>query len=310
MASPRVSVTHFTDPGCPWAYSAWPALATLQWRYGDQLEWRHVLIGLTESGRQYEERGYTPIMMARGNGRFRRYGMPFSPAVKDHVAGTSRACRAVVATRLQAPERQLAVLRALQFLQFTTPGLLDEDGDLLEALRQVPGIDAEAIVAAIDSPEVVEAYEADRAEARTAEGTPAHAQDKTARTDGAVRYTAPSLIFEADGRALMAGGFQSLLVYDAMLANLDPALERRGAPADLAELLAAFPDGLVTGEVAQVLAQATGAEPDRTEAEALLLDVVDAGGAVRVPLGDDALWLPPVGVAHGERIAGGRFAAA
>ncbi len=108
----------------------------------------------------------------------------------------------------------------------------------------------------------------------------------------------------------MAGGFQSLLVYDALLANLDPALERRGAPADLAELLAAFPDGLVTGEVAQVLAQATGAEPDRAEAEALLLEVVDAGGAVRVPLGDDAVWLPAAGVAHGDRLSGGRFAAA
>jgi 2-hydroxychromene-2-carboxylate isomerase len=306
----RVSVTHFTDPGCPWAYSAWPALATLQWRYGDQLEWRHVMIGLTEHGSQYEERGYTPIMMARGHGRFRRFGMPFSPAVKDHVAGTSRACRAVVATRLQAPEREVAVLRALQFLQFCSPRLLDDDADLLEALGPVAGIDAEAVVAAIDSPEVVAAYEADRAEARTAEGTPAHAQDKTARSDGPVRYTAPSLIFEAGGRTLMAGGFQSLLVYDAMLANLDPALERRGAPADLAELLAAFPDGLVTGEVAQVLAQATGAEPDRAEAEGLLLDVVDQGGAVRAGLGDDALWLPPTGVAHGDRVTGGRFAAA
>jgi 2-hydroxychromene-2-carboxylate isomerase len=307
----RITVTHFTDPGCPWAYSAWPALATLQWRYGDELEWRHVMIGLTEHAGQYEERGYTPMMMARTAGSFRRFGMPFGPAVKERVAGTSRACRAIVATRLQAPDRQLAVLRALQFLQFTTPGLLDRDEDLLEALRPVPGIDAEAIVAAIDSPEVLEAYEADRAEARTAEGTPAHAQDKTARTDGPVRYTAPSLVFEApDGRSLTAGGFQSLLVYDALLANLDPALERRGAPADLAELLAAFPDGITTGEVAQVLAQATGAEPDRTAAEDQLLEVVDAGGAVRVPLGDDAVWLSPTSVALGDRLSGGRFAAA
>ncbi len=307
----RISVTHYTDPGCPWAYSAWPALATLQWRYGDQLEWRHVLIGLTERAEQYEERGYTPIMMARTGSRFRRFGMPFGPAVKARVSGTSRACRAVVATRLEAPERQLAVLRALQFMQFTTPGLLDEDADLLEALRDVPGIYAEAIVAAIDRPDVVEAYEADRADARTAEGTPAHFQDKTARTDGPVRFTAPSLTFTTpDGRSLMAGGFQSLLVYDALIANLDPALERRGAPSDLSELVAAFPDGITTGEVAQVLAQATGSEPDRAEAEGLLLDVVHAGGAVRAPLGDDALWLPPTSVAHGGRAAAGRFATA
>ncbi|MCW3015705.1 MAG: hypothetical protein JWO02_2797, partial [Solirubrobacterales bacterium] len=29
-----ISVTHFSDPGCPWAYSASPAIAALQWRYG------------------------------------------------------------------------------------------------------------------------------------------------------------------------------------------------------------------------------------------------------------------------------------
>ena len=34
----KVEVTHFSDPGCPWAYSASPALAVLRWRYGDR--WR------------------------------------------------------------------------------------------------------------------------------------------------------------------------------------------------------------------------------------------------------------------------------
>ncbi|MGA7705519.1 MAG: DsbA family protein [Solirubrobacteraceae bacterium] len=40
-----IEVTHFTDPGCPWAYSASPALAVLQWRYGVQLRWRLVTLG-------------------------------------------------------------------------------------------------------------------------------------------------------------------------------------------------------------------------------------------------------------------------
>ena len=47
-------VTHITDPGCPWAYSIEPSITTLRWRYGDQLEWRIVLIGLTESGAEYD----------------------------------------------------------------------------------------------------------------------------------------------------------------------------------------------------------------------------------------------------------------
>ena len=57
---PGVTATHFTDPACPWAYSARPAHARLRWRFGDQIEWRLVLIGLSESAEAYERRGYTP----------------------------------------------------------------------------------------------------------------------------------------------------------------------------------------------------------------------------------------------------------
>src|SRR5947208_25368 len=60
-----VAVRHFSDPGCPWAYSASPALAVLRWRFGDQLEWRLVTIGLTEHADQYVRRGYTPAGSAR-----------------------------------------------------------------------------------------------------------------------------------------------------------------------------------------------------------------------------------------------------
>src|SRR5689334_25327371 len=130
---PHVSATHFTDPGCPWAYSASPAIAALQWRYGDQLGWRHVMIGLTEDASQYEARGYTPLKMSRGYARFRRFGMPFATQPKSHVAGTSRGCRAIVAARLQAPEREFAVFRALHWMQVTATGPLDVDDDLRPA---------------------------------------------------------------------------------------------------------------------------------------------------------------------------------
>src|SRR5207244_4278750 len=49
-----IEVTHITDPGCPWAYSARPAHAALRFRYGDALTWRLVFIGLTEEASQYE----------------------------------------------------------------------------------------------------------------------------------------------------------------------------------------------------------------------------------------------------------------
>lgn len=268
-----IQVTHFTDPGCPWAYSASPALATLHWRYGDQLQWRMVMIGLVESARQYLDRGYTPERMAELE-RFERYGMPLGAPVKRRVAATSRACRAIVAARLREPAREQAVFRALQLAQFTTALVIDDDADLFTALRVVPGVDAEAIVAAIDSPKVVEAYERDRAEARTAEGSPTEAQGKAAQTDGPVRYTAPSLIFTTgDARSIEAGGFQPVEAYDVCLANLAPALERR-APAtedDLTDVFKAFPDGLTTAELAAVMTGGNDA-PDLERAGRVLAE--------------------------------------
>src|SRR3954454_22989013 len=286
-----VNVTPFSDPGCPWAYSASPALAVLRWRYGDQLNWRLAMVGLTETPDQYERRGYTTEGSALGRTIFRRYGMPLAPAPKRSVSATSPACRVVVAARLRAPEREDAVFRALQFAQFTTGALLDDPDDLCAALDGVPGVDAAALVAARDDDDVWAAYDADKAATRTAEGSPTAAQGKAAATDGPVRYTAPSLIFTRNGQRLEAGGFQPVEAYDVVIANLAPDLERRDPPEDVADLLAAFPDGLTTQEIAAV--RAWGNEPpDRREAERALISLVAHGKAERVALGDDALWRP------------------
>jgi 2-hydroxychromene-2-carboxylate isomerase len=285
-----VSATYYSDPACPWAYSASPALAVLFWRYGEGIDWRLVTIGLTESGEQYEKRGYTPAASARVYRRFRRYGMPFTTEPRRRIPGTSRACRAIVATRLSDPQREHEVFRALQLGWFTTPLVLDEDPDIAAALAFVPGLDADAVVGAIDDPAVVEAYEADRAEARSAAGAATESQGKAANTDGKVRFTAPSVVFEIDGRRLEAGGFQPVEAYDVAIANLDPALPRRPAPDDPLEALAELPWGLSTQEVAAIMARGNDA-PDRDAAEDALIELVATGAAERVPVGDDALWL-------------------
>src|SRR5919106_1488240 len=117
-----IEVTHFTHPGCPSAYSAWPGHTTLRWRYGVQLRWTLVVIGLTEDAAQYAARGYTPTRSAIGYGRFRRFAMRFQITPKARLSATAPACRAIVATRLAAPPLEDAALRALQFAQFTTTG--------------------------------------------------------------------------------------------------------------------------------------------------------------------------------------------
>jgi len=290
MVASTIAVTHFTDPGCPWAYSASPDLAVLRWRYGAQLTWRHVMIGLAEDPQLYLDRGYTPTRMATGYRGFRRYGMPFATAPKPRVGATSPACRALVATRLIAPEREEEAFRALQLAQFTSTMLLDEPDALLAALARVEGLDADAIVGAIESPAVRAAYEADRAESRTAEGGPTHFQGKSANSDGEERFTAPSLVFTgADGASLEAGGFQPVEAYDLCVANLDRSLERRAPAEDPVAVLRAFAYPLTTREVSAVMAPPMTA-PDDAAAEDALIAAAGAGVVARETLGDGALW--------------------
>jgi predicted DsbA family dithiol-disulfide isomerase len=302
MAAP-VKATLYTDPACPWAYSESPALAVLQWRYADRLDWRLVTIGLTETAAEYEARGYSPAMMARGYARFRRYGMPFATEPRSRLAGTGRACRAIVATRLRQPELETQVLRALQFGWFTTTLVLDRDEDIAEALRRVPGLDVEEIVARIDDPEVVAAYESDKQDARRALGGATEYQGKARNTDGEVRYTAPSLVFEsASGTRLEAGGFQPVEAYDVLIANFTDRPERREPPESPLEVIDFFRSPLATQEVAAVMARGNDA-PDRPAAEDALIELAAAGSVRRIPLGDDALWTRPDAVLSAARAA-------
>jgi protein-disulfide isomerase-like protein with CxxC motif len=290
MPSP-ISLTHFSDPGCPWAYSASPAHAVLRWRFGAQLQWRLVLIGLTEDHQQYVARGYTAVRSAQGYRRFRRYGMPFGGQPRERVTATGRACRLIVAARLADPASELDVFRALQLEQFTGTALLDTDDGLRAALARVEDrIDADALVAALDDPAVEAAYQEDRALARSAEGRPIDVQGRAANSDGAVRYTAPSVIFaEPAGASLEVGGFQPLEAYDTALANLAPDLERRPPATDPVDVVAALPYAPTTREVAACMAG--NLDPvDDDAAEAALIEAAGAGRVRREAIGSGALW--------------------
>jgi len=286
-----IAVTHFTDPGCPFAYSASPALAVLHWRYGEQLRWRLVTIGLAEDPQRYLDAGYTPTRSTLGqHGYFRRFGMPFLMVPRERVLATSRGCRAIVATRRLAPGREEEVLRALQLAWFNSTSLLDEDADIAHALARVQDLDVEAIIAAIDDQRTLAAYEQDKLETRQAEGGPTDFQGKARQTDGPVRYSAPSLVFENEaGQRLEAGGFQPLEAYDVLIANLDTRLQRQAPAEDPTAALRHFPAGLVTQEVAAIMAH-NNQTPDRDAAERALIELLGEGAVRRETLGDDALW--------------------
>jgi predicted DsbA family dithiol-disulfide isomerase len=286
----KIAVTHFTDPGCPWAYSESPALAVLRYRYREQLDWRLVTIGLAEDPQRYVDAGYTPLRSTVGNLRFRRYGMPMLAEARERIPATARACRAIVATRLLQPGLEYDVHRALQLAWFTTTLIPDEDAAIATALARVDGLDVANIVSAIDDGQTIAAYETDKQETRLAEGGPTHFQGKARQTDGPVRFSAPSLVFEtADGRRLEAGGFQPVEAYDVLIANLDPTLERHEPPADPLDALRRFPTGLVTQEIAAIMAL-NNETPDRDAAERALVEPLAQGSLTREPLADDALW--------------------
>lgn len=218
--------------------------------------------------------------------------MPFATAPKARASGTGRGCRAVVAAAALAPGSEWAVFRRLQLANFTGSVYLDDAESIREALQEVPVVDADAIAARIDDPDVVAEYERHRAEAHTAAGTPAEAQDKTATSDGAVRYTAPSLVFRRDGETAVAGGWQPLLSYDTLLANFAPELERTPPPDTPEPLFDYFRGGLTTAEVAALLAYGSDPVPDRATTEHMLGELSAEGRVTRVATGSDAVWLP------------------
>jgi protein-disulfide isomerase-like protein with CxxC motif len=287
----EIEVTFISDPGCPWGYSASPSLAALQWRYGPRLTWRLVTIGLADDASGYEARGYDPIMMGQRMEMFRQFGMPFTVGPRARLTGTGRACKALQAVRIISPGAEITAFRALQFGWFTTRMLMDEDDNIATALARVPGLDVDAVMGLLDDPAVDAAYQADKAEARTAAGSPAEFQGKAANTDGAVRYTAPSLIFSAGDRTLEAGGFQPMEAYDVIVANLDPSGSRRAVPDDRPEdVLREFPLGLSTQEVAEVMRTDIERPLNREAAAQSLIRAVGRGTVAVEPLGDDGLW--------------------
>src|SRR4051812_10894428 len=121
-----VCITDFTDPGCPWAYSAEPFRWRLRWLYGHDLTFKHRLVVLAEDPEEYLEKGFTPERQSNALKKIAaEHRMPIAPGLRPRMAGTAPACRAVVAARLRAPDREDALLRALRLRNFAGE-LLDE----------------------------------------------------------------------------------------------------------------------------------------------------------------------------------------
>jgi predicted DsbA family dithiol-disulfide isomerase len=274
-----VTITEFTDPACPWAYSAEPARLRVSWIYGEQIEWRLRLVGLADSPAVYLNLGFTPERQASAHTEMAaRYGMPFDLTVRPRMAATLPACRAVVAARLHAPERAWLLLRALRVRGMA--GALFDDPEMIAAAAADAGVDADELARWIEQPATAEALAADMDEARHPSAAALALDHKLAGWAGGRRYTCPSYeVAAGDGQRLAAPGFQPAAVYEALIANAAPTLTRRPTPENVAELLAWCEAPPATVEVAEVM------NIPIEQARAQLAQV-----ATLDPVGDDGFW--------------------
>ena len=289
---PTVAVTTYTDAACPWAFSAEPIRWRLRWRYGDQLEWRLRLVGLSKDGASYERMGFTPERAAASLRHFDRFGQPLSTATSRPVGGTWPACLAIVAVREhRGVDAAVTLLRALHVQTLAHARALSDEETIAAAARQ-SGIDPRELAAWRAEDAVRVAFEADLSAARRP--SPAalaldqklapSGEDWTGDADGPVlprRYTCPSYVLERDGRVLEAPGFHTALTIETLVANLAPELEQRPWPEDPLEVVRWAGEPLSTQEVAAVLNR----EEERDAVGAALREA----GATEHPAGNDAL---------------------
>src|SRR4051812_3634256 len=133
---PSLIIRDFTDPACPFAFSAEPARLRLRWLYGDQVEWRPRMVVLSESPDDYVERGFTPERQVGALEAIKsKYGMPIDTRRRPRMMATVHACRAVVAARLHAPDAEQALLRRVRIHPMGGGPIDEPAGDAARARR-------------------------------------------------------------------------------------------------------------------------------------------------------------------------------
>jgi predicted DsbA family dithiol-disulfide isomerase len=276
MTDPAVEVTLFTDPACPFAFSAEPARLRLRWHYGDGLRWEVRMIVLTL------EPGEAERLAEGAPGLQRRYGMPITPEPYSRPVSSQPACGAVVAARLNAPGTEQRLLRALR-VRTMAGGLLD-DPDLIAAAAVDAGLDPNGLERWTNDPATRAALDEDIAAARSPSPSARALDHKLGGPENERRYTAPSYeLRRRDGTASASvPGFNPVQAHEAALASIAPELDRRPQPDTVVELLSWAEVPLATAEVVAIM--------QRPEAE-----VRTALGrfAHPIPAGADMYWSLP-----------------
>jgi predicted DsbA family dithiol-disulfide isomerase len=262
-----LNIELFTDPACPFAFSAEPVRQRLRWHYGDGLNWRIRMIVLTR------EPGEAEKLAAGAPGLQRRFGMPIEPSPYSRPASSEPACLAVVAATQHAPDRAEAFLRRLR-VRVMQGGLPDDPALIADAATDA-GLNPEQLSQWTRADAVLKQLEADAAAARSPTPAARAQNHKLSGPPSERRYSAPSYLI--NGFAIP--GFNPVEVYEAAIANLTPELPRRPKPGSVAELLEWSIEPLATAEVALIM---------QTDIESARTQLSEA--AVFEPAGADGYW--------------------
>ncbi len=251
-----LTITEFSDPQCPFGWSSSPSRRRLEWLFGEQIEWRLAMVGLSDSAEEAAAKGFTPAMAAAGARRLSEtYHMPMDTTERPRVPASMPACRAVVAVRLNQPGRDRAMFRRLQMRHFA--GALLDEPETIEAAGLDLGIDPEELARWSAAPETELALEEDLHAARHPTPEALALSARLAKWPGGLRYTCPSyeIVRGHDGAQMSVPGFQPLRAYEVAIANLAPELTRREDPETVGEVLEWAGEPLATIEVAEVMGE-------------------------------------------------------
>ncbi len=272
----QLTLNVFTDPNCPYAYSAEPIRLRLQWLYGDQLNWRTTMIIL--SGYADEVSTITVEQAAQYQTGIRdKYGMPIDVTVRPRLPHTINAARAFIAINRHDTKIATDFLRNTRIAAMSG-SMLDEQTTLDAA---APAVEAEQLATWSAEPET-DILLRQNAEAARSTGplSKAFAHKLSKTSTGRVRYSAPSYQFIINEQIVYElPGFWPLEAYEAAIGNIVPDITRNTNPQSVTQVLQWANTALATIEVATVCAR----NIDEVRSE---LQVV----ADYTPVGQDGFW--------------------
>ena len=279
-----LTIETFTDPCCPWAWTAEAWRLRLHWCYGEQLTWRRRLVVISDQPGAPEAAGFTPAVEQHEDTEIAtRWGMPLHLGLRPRVTISLPACLAIVAARHLDPDGgDERLLRAL-WVRGRAHGEMTDELPVIARAAADAALDPGALATQMRTPDVAQALADDRRAARAPLPPARHLADKLGGPPEQRRYASPTWTFTHDQQPpWVAPGFQPPETYDTALANLAPELQRRPAPHDAIAVLTWAGQPLATAEVAAVL------EASIPAARARLRDA----HAHFAPAGSDGFWSP------------------